>query len=193
MKGPQIRASMKLITWMLVIIIILAGNSIGCSSTSNKSPTPTGTGTAKATTSPTPTAFITKLSRPSGAKAQEYTCSLKPPTSVYNLAISLSNGETLGLDWKYVGTGQMGIRFIISTPEGRELNAKLQPYNLAGHPFYDTALPTQKLEEAVGGHLEINVGQDKYCGEGIYTLIYNTNSTQNGNIYLNYSLISAGK
>jgi hypothetical protein len=200
MRGYQKRTAINILVWMLIVIIALAGNSIGCSTSTKSTPakptsTSAGSPTAgKASSSPPAIpAFMTKLVRPTGGKVQEFTFALKPPTPAYNGVISLSNGETLDVDWKFVGTGGLGIRFVVSTPEGRELDAKLQPLNVAGHPFYDANLPTPKLEEAVGGHLEINAGQDKYCGEGIYTLIYNVSPGQTGNIYLSYSLITPGK
>jgi hypothetical protein len=188
---------MKKIAWMLLIVIVMAGNSIGCTQAA-KSSTPPDTSspvTPKPSSTSAGTVFATTLAKPAGGKAQEFTLPLKPPTGAYNMVIYLANGETLDLDWKYVASNsqQTPIRFMFSTPEGREMDAKLQPVNSAGHPFYDASLPGQKLEDAVGGHVEIKVGTDKYCNEGYYNLIYNVNATQTGNIYLRYSVVSSAK
>lgn len=181
----------------MLIIFVLSGSGIACTPAAKSSTPPAANSpvTPKSSAPSSGTAFATTLAKPAGGKAQEFTVPLKPPTGTYNMVIYLANGDTLDLDWKYVSSNsqQTGIRFMFSTPEGREMDAKLQPVNLAGHPFYDASLPSQKLEDAVGGHMEIKVGTDKYCNEGYFNLIYNVNSTQTGNIYLRYSVISAAK
>jgi len=109
------------------------------------------------------------------------------------MIIYLANGESLDLDWKYVSNPQVGILFMFTTPDGREMDAKSQPLNLTGHPLYDQNLPSQKLEAVVGSHVVINIGQDQYCNEGYYSLVFFRNSSQSGTVFLRYALESIAK
>jgi hypothetical protein len=109
------------------------------------------------------------------------------------MIIYLANGESLDLDWKYVSNPQVGILFMFTTPDGREMDAKSQPLNLTGHPLYDQNLPSQKLEAVVGSHVVINIGQDQYCNEGYYSLVFSRNSSQSGTVFLRYALESIAK
>ena len=77
---------------------------------------------------------------------------------------------------------------MFTTPEGREMDAKLQPLNLPGHPLYDQNLPEQTPGEVVGSHVAIKVGQDQYCNGGYYTLVFSGSEAQSGTIYLRYAL-----
>jgi hypothetical protein len=180
--------------------LILGLGSSACAkagATSAPSPNPTTTvqtpaspkpSTAKASPTPTPTTITTPLARPAAGKSQEITVSLKAPGDVYNFVIYLANGETFDLDWKFVANPQVGIRFMFTTPDGREMNAGSKPLNLAGHPLYDPSLPSQKIEEAVGSSVAIRVGQDPYCLEGYYSLVFTGNTAQSGTVYLRYDL-----
>jgi hypothetical protein len=128
------------------------------------------------------------MARPSAGKSQELVLALKVPANTYSLVIYLQKGETLDLDWKFVSDPQAGLGFMFTTPQGREMDAKAQPLNLPGHPLYDQNLSSQKLEEIVGSHLVINVGQDKYCDEGYYSLVFSGDPAQPGTVYLRYTL-----
>ncbi len=115
---------------------------------------------------------------------------LKAPANDHNLVIYLDKGETLDMDWKFVANPQAGIRFMFTTPEGREMNNDLQPLNLPGHPLYSPSMPSQKQEDMVGSHVVIKAGQDQYCSEGYYSLIFSGNPTQSGTVYVRYALVA---
>ncbi len=180
-----------------MVILILGLGNLSCSSQAAKPTSSPGqtssTQTSTSKSGSTPAGITTPLARPLAGKSQELTFALKAPTNMYSYVIYLASGETLDLDWKFVANPQAGIRFMFTTPEGREMDAKSQPINLPGHPLYDQSLATQKLEDVVGSHVEINVGQNKYCGEGYYSLIFSGNSTQSGTVYLRYTLIQPTK
>ena len=82
---------------------------------------------------------------------------------------------------------------MFTTPEGREMDSKMQPINLPNHPLYDQNLPSQTPADIVGSHLIIKVGQDKYCNEGYYSLVFSGNAVQSGTVYLRYSLETIAK
>jgi hypothetical protein len=128
------------------------------------------------------------MTKPAAGKSQDLTYVMKPPVNVYNGVIHLDNGETLDLDWKFVANPQVGIEFMVTTPEGREIDAKLHGINLPGHPFYDKNLPNQSPEKIVGSNVIIRVGQDEFCSEGYYSLVFSASPGQAGTIYLKYSL-----
>jgi hypothetical protein len=183
----------------LVLALLLVLSSLSCVkapvSSPAASPTITTQKTVSATSKATPTvttvAVTTPLARPSAGKVQEFTFPLKSPANIYNLVIYLGSGEKLDLDWKFVSTPQSGINFMIATPEGRELNSKLQLINLLGHPLYDQNLPSQTQETAVGNNVVFQIGKDKYCNEGYYSLIFSASPSQAGTVYLRYSLTLA--
>ena len=187
----------KVARWASITVLALLLSSSGCvagaATTSASLPT-SGTATPTRTTpSAALTAIATSLARPSAGKPQELTIALKAPVNAYSLVIYLANGETLDLDWKFVANPQVGIRFMFTTPEGREMNDSSQPINLPGHPLYDQSLPSHDPGEVVGSHVSIEVGQSKYCGEGYYSLVYSANHGQSGTIYLRYALEVAAK
>lgn len=188
---------MKNVAWVLIVILILGLSNISCSTGAAKTTAPSTASTASITVKPgssaVPSAITTPIARPSGGKPQELTFTLKAPFNVYNMVIYLANGETLSLDWKFVANPQVAIYFTFTTPEGREMDANLQPINLPGHPLYDKNLPSKNPVEAVGSHVEINVGQDQYCDEGYYSLIFSGSPEQSGTVYLRYSLTSPTK
>jgi hypothetical protein len=164
----------------------------GCSSktepTSKSESTSPSDTTASVSANQNPVAVTTPIARPSAGKSQEITLNLKATADTYNLVVFLENGEMFDLDWKFVSNPQVGINFMFTTPEGREMDSKARPLNLSGHPLYDKNSPSQKLEELVGSHLVINIGQDKYCDEGYYTLVFFRNPAQSGSVYLRYNL-----
>jgi hypothetical protein len=191
----------KNMTRALILVLVIALASSACSkaaATSTISPKPTTaaqtsappktTPAAKASPTPTPTTITTPLARPATGKSQEITIALKAPGDVYSFVIYLVKGERFDLDWKFVANPQVGIRFMFTTPDGREMDAGSKPLNLPGHPLYDPSLPTQKIEEAVGSSVVIKVGQDPYCVEGYYSLVFTGSPTQSGIAYLRYDL-----
>lgn len=192
---------MKNFIWALILILVIGG--LGCAggaaptskSTSTATPSPTQSSpkappavSKPPSPSPTPVVVTTPMARPQPGKSQELTFLLKPPSSTYSLVIYLEKGETLELDWKFVSNPQAGINFMFTTPEGREMDARVQPLNISGHPLYDPNLPSQKTEELVGSNLAIKAGQDKYCSEGYYSLVFAGTQSQAGTVYLRYSL-----
>jgi len=187
---------MKKIVLVLSIICLLAINGVACSvrapstavptPSANTGPANTNAGSSNPKTNPT--AVATPMSRPQAGKSQELTFSLKASADTYSLVMFLEQGETLDIDWKFVSSPQAGINFMFTTPEGREMDSKLQPLNLPGHPLYDQGAPSQKVEALVGSHVVINVGETRYCIGGYYTLVFTGNSAQSGIVYLRYSL-----
>jgi hypothetical protein len=182
---------MKRTVCAVIVTMALLSSSLSCSAkaASTQTPPASQTGTSPAAAPAT----ATTLARPSGGKPQELTFPLKLGNSVYSMVVFLASGETLDLDWKFVSTPQAGVRFMFTTPDGREMDAKSQPVNLPGHPLYDQNLPSQNLAEVVGSHVVIKVGQDKYCGDGYYSLIFYGNSAQAGTVYLRYVLETPAK
>jgi len=153
---------------------------------------------SKQTTAPsssisTSAATITTLAPPSIGKAQEVTFNISKPSDSLDLVIFLTNGQTLDLDWKFVTSSDIGITFMFTTPEGMEMDTDSQPINLPGHPLYDPSLPTKEIKAAVGSHVIIDVGQNKYCDQGYYTMVFSGGSAQPGTLYLRYTFDSTTK
>jgi hypothetical protein len=183
---------MKIIVCLLVIFLALIVSVTGCSNKAAPTSKPESTSPSDTPVStsanPNPVAVTTPIARPSAGKSQEITLNLKATADTYSLVIFLEKGEMFDLDWKFVSNPQVGIKIMFTTPEGREMDSKVQPLNLPGHPLYDKNSPSQKLEELVGSHLVINVGQDKYCDAGYYTLVIFRNPAQSGTVYLRYNI-----
>jgi len=180
----------KVAGWASITVLALLLSSSGCMASTTSASLPTSGTAAPAATTPNAalTAIATSIPRPSAGKPQELTITLKAPVNAYSLVIYLATGETLDLDWKFVANPQVGIRFMFTTPEGREMNDSSQPINLPGHPLYDQSLPSHDPGEVVGSNVSIEVGQNKYCGEGYYSLVFSANHGQSGTIYLRYAL-----
>jgi hypothetical protein len=193
----------------LVLVFVLVSSTLGCSkpaasplsspsetnspepSTKTKSTlssTPSST-PSKSGPSQTPTTITTPLVRPAAGKSQELTFTLKTPGDIYNLVIYLANGETLDLDWKFVANPQVGIEFMFTTPDGREMDARSQPINLPGHPLYDPEIPSQNIEDAVGSNVVVKVSRNSYCHEGYYSMVFMGSSLQSGTLYIRYDLV----
>jgi hypothetical protein len=183
-------------TLLVLIICILAISCSVCSgrttstpaSTSAGSPVPTDPQASSNRPKANPAPVATPMARPPAGKSQELKFGLQASADTYSLVVFLEQAETLDIDWKFVSSPQVGIGFMFTTPEGREMDSKLQPLNLPDHPLYDSNLPSQKIQEIVGSHVVINVGRDKYCGEGYYSLVFSGNPSQSGMVYLRYSL-----
>ena len=183
---------MKKILWALIVILVLVLSNLSCSKVAGKTTTSSTTIKTQTTANPspntTPTVMMTHITRPPAGKSQEFTFTLKAPAGVYNMVIYLAKGETLDLDWKFVSDPQEGLLFMFTTPEGREMDSQAQPINSPGQPLYDKSLPTQNPEAVVGSHVVIKVGQDKYCNEGYYTLVFSGSLSQSGTVYVRYDL-----
>jgi hypothetical protein len=183
------------IIWAFILTLVLILGNLGCAKPAAPlTPSAVNTAPQAGSTAPKPgstastAALTTLLTRPITGKAQELSFILKPPSSTQNLVIRLEKGETLNLVWKFVANPQAGINFMLSTPEGRELDSNLKPINMKGHPFYDQNLPDQKPEAVVGDSITTRVGSDNYCVAGYYTLVFSGNLAQSGSVYLSYTL-----